>query len=67
MLILNREVGQSIIIDGEIIVKVLSQFPKYVRIGIQAPSHINIIRDEVLNKRLWVPRYLTNQEDSDNI
>lgn len=67
MLILNRDVGQSIIIDGDIIIKVLSQLPKCIRLGIQAPSHINIIRSEVLNKNLWIPRYLTNQDKDDNI
>jgi carbon storage regulator CsrA len=56
MLILNREVGQQIIIDGDIWIKVLSQCPKYVRLGIEAPAHINIVREEVLNHGIWKRR-----------
>lgn len=52
MLILNREVGQSIIIDGDIIVKILSNYQS-IRVGIQAPEHITILRKEILNKGIW--------------
>lgn len=57
MLILNRDIGQSIIIDGDIIVKVLSQINKSIKLGIEAPEHINIIREEILHRR-WKQKKL---------
>jgi carbon storage regulator len=53
MLILTRNVGEAIIIDGDIIIKILSHLNKSVRLGIEAPRHINIIREEVLHRKLW--------------
>lgn len=47
MLVLNRKAGQSLTIDGNIKIKILSDFG-VVRLGIEAPKHIKIIRDELL-------------------
>ncbi len=48
MLVLKRQIGESIIIDGQIEIKILSDF-NGIRIGIEAPKHMNIIRAELKN------------------
>lgn len=50
MLILNRKPGESITIDDNINIKILDGYHGSIRVGIEAPKHIKIIRDELLNK-----------------
>lgn len=47
MLILTRSVGQRIIIDHEITVTVLGVKGNQVRIGVHAPDHLSIHREEI--------------------
>ena len=47
MLILGRREGDSIIIDGGIRIVVVSCDRGGVRIGIDAPSHVKILRGEI--------------------
>ena len=50
MLILTRRKEESIIIDGNIKLKILSVNGNQVRIGIEAPEDVNIVREELLEK-----------------
>ena len=50
MLILGRRVGESIVIDGGITVTVLACERGGVRLGIQAPSEITILRGEIVRQ-----------------
>lgn len=52
MLILNRLEGQSILIDGGIKVKVLMIEDGRVKLGIEAPRSITVLREEVKDARL---------------
>lgn len=47
MLVLTRKLGESITIDDHIKVIVIQIKGKQVRLGIQAPSHTKIHREEV--------------------
>ena len=47
MLILSRKKDESIIIDGNIEVKILEVEDGKVRIGIEAPQDIDIFREEL--------------------
>lgn len=47
MLVLTRKPGQKIIIDNRISVTVVSVKNGQVRIGFEAPSHVNIVREEL--------------------
>lgn len=47
MLVLNRKCDQEILIDGNICVKVLSVKGNTVRIGIEAPGEVPILRREL--------------------
>jgi len=50
MLVLTREVGEMIAIGDHIWIKVLEVRGGSVRIGIRAPSHIEVHRQEVLKR-----------------
>lgn len=50
MLVLNRRVGESIIIDSTITIKVVSCRGNQVRFGIDAPNNTPIFRQELLER-----------------
>jgi carbon storage regulator len=47
MLVLTRKAGERIFIDGSIVVEVLEVRGNRVRIGIQAPQDMTILRQEL--------------------
>ncbi len=47
MLILTRKVGESIIIGDDIVIKVVETGKNNIRIGIDAPREITVLRQEV--------------------
>ncbi len=47
MLILTRKQNESVIIDGDIKVTVLSDKHGQVKLGIEAPEDVEIWRDEI--------------------
>jgi carbon storage regulator len=50
MLILGRRAGDSIVIDGGIRVVVLACDRGGVRLGIEAPPHVTILRGEIVSE-----------------
>jgi len=50
MLILTRRPDESIIIDGNIKIKILGVNGNQVRIGFEAPEEVVIVREELLEK-----------------
>ena len=50
MLILNRKVGESIILGDNIEVKILEIQDGRVKIGVEAPKDISILRKEVYDE-----------------
>ncbi len=48
MLVLNRRVGESLLIGAEVEVEVLDISGGQVKIGIRAPREISILRGELL-------------------
>jgi carbon storage regulator len=50
MLCLVRRVGESVIIDGDIVVKVLGINGGRVRIGFDAPKQVSVLREEVADR-----------------
>lgn len=50
MLILTRKPGETIVIDDDIKVTVLGITGAQIRMGIDAPEHITIHREEIYNR-----------------
>lgn len=50
MLILTRKLNEEIVIDGEIIIKIISISENQVKLGFDAPKNIEINRKEVFEK-----------------
>ena len=51
MIILTRKIGQKIIINDEITVTVLNRKGKVTTLGIDAPKHCRIDREEIYKKK----------------
>ncbi len=48
MLVLTRKTEQAIIIDGHTIVRILAVDGERVKLGIQAPDYIAVLREELV-------------------
>jgi carbon storage regulator len=48
MLILSRRVGDAILLDGGIRIVVLACDRRGVRLGIEAPPNVSILREEII-------------------
>ncbi len=55
MLVLSRKVNEKIVIDGDIVVTVVKIEGGQVRLGIEAPGHIKVFRQEILGKAGRMP------------
>lgn len=51
MLVLTRKPGQTIAIDGTIRITVLSVKGRQVRLGVEAPAELRIVREETFPTR----------------
>jgi carbon storage regulator len=50
MLILSRKIGESLVIDGRVIVKIIRTDGDTVKVGIEAPTDIPVHRQEVYDE-----------------
>ena len=50
MLILTRKIGENLIIGDDVVVKVLGVKGNQVRIGVDAPKDVDIMREELYNR-----------------
>ncbi len=50
MLILTRRTGEALHIGNDVVVRVLGVKGGQVRIGIEAPKDVNVVRDELKEK-----------------
>ncbi len=48
MLVLSRKAGETLVIDGNIVITIVAVVGNKVRIGIQAPSDVKILRGELV-------------------
>ena len=52
MLVLSRRMGESLVIDGVVVLTILEINRSAVRVGIEAPLSVNITRSELLEKEV---------------
>ena len=50
MLVLTRKIGERIVIDHNIVVEVLALPGQRVRLGIDAPPHVPVVREELIER-----------------
>lgn len=50
MLILSRKIGETVVIDGQIRVKIVRLEGDSVKIGIEAPASVSVHRQEVYDE-----------------
>jgi carbon storage regulator len=50
MLVLSRKPGERILIGNDVTVTVVRIGPNTVRLGIDAPEHLNIVREELCTR-----------------
>ena len=56
MLVLSRKVGEKIIVGNDIILTVASIRGDKVRIGIDAPDEVKIVREEIKDRFSAIPQ-----------
>lgn len=49
MLVLSRKTGETIYVGDDIVITIVRIGPTSVRIGIDAPKHLNIARQELIH------------------
>lgn len=47
MLVLSRKVGEKLLIGSDVVITIVRIGDSHVRIGIEAPKSLNIVRDEL--------------------
>ncbi|MDB5391364.1 MAG: Carbon storage regulator-like protein [Planctomycetaceae bacterium] len=47
MLVLSRKPGERILVGNDVVITIVRIGPNTVRLGIDAPGHMNIVREEL--------------------
>jgi len=66
MLILTRKIGESIVIGDDIVIKVVETGKNSIRIGIDAPREITVLRKEVFES-IQKENILSSKGDNSDI
>ena len=56
MLVLSRKPGERILVGNDIVITIVRLGPNTVRLGIDAPGDMNIVRDELVDQTSIPPR-----------
>lgn len=49
MLVLSRKPGERILVGNDVVITIVRIGPNTVRLGIDAPGHMNIVREELVD------------------
>ena len=50
MLVITRRIGESLVIGDDVVITVLSEQGKHVKLGIVAPKEISVHREEIYDR-----------------
>jgi carbon storage regulator len=64
MLVLSRQLGERLVIDGQIEVTVVEIRPGRVKLGVSAPPEISVHREEVFRKIIAEHTHNLSPEES---
>lgn len=64
MLVLSRQIGESIRIGDDIVITIVRISPTTVRMGIAAPGNMNIVRSELVKQE---PKQCTKHGEIDSV
>ena len=67
MLVLSRKPGEKILIGDDVTVTIVRIGPNTVRIGIEAPRSMNIVRDELCEPAGHCERTIEIRPESDSL
>ena len=67
MLVLARKLDESIVIDENIVVKIISIDKGVIKLGIDAPSSVSILRSELLEDVKDINIAASKETDEENI
>lgn len=56
MLVLTRKPGERILVGNDVVITIVRIGPNTVRLGIEAPGQMNIVRDELVDPSTITPR-----------
>ncbi len=54
MLVLSRRSGEQIVIDGKIKITIIEIHGRQVRLGIEAPAEVRVLREELVDRKEMV-------------
>lgn len=57
MLVLSRNVGESILIGNDISISILGVVGKQIKIGVSAPSNLSVDREEIRNLKKQIEQH----------
>lgn len=63
MLVLSRKAGERILIGDDVAITVVRIGPNSVRVGIEAPKSMNIVREELCNFETTTPAPVSNTQE----
>ncbi len=67
MLVLSRKPGEKILIGDDVTVTIVRIGPNNVRLGIDAPRHLNIVREELCAEAPVVNRASGKSPDAEGV
>lgn len=67
MLVLSRKSGESILINGDVKLTIVKVSGNRVRLGIEAPSDVTVVRTELQRRAATVPTVTADPFDTDTV